>query len=83
MDHTVFSLNISRYGIGSAIMFGVSPQFIGLWFVWRTASMFLPDWMYQWGDDKLYSLYQRLVLFCFETWTGVEVRNKYSLAFLT
>lgn len=54
-------------------MFGVSPEFFGMWLVWRGMSLVIPNWMYQWGDDKLYSLYQRLVLFFFETCTRVEV----------
>ncbi|KAK3878907.1 hypothetical protein Pcinc_016451 [Petrolisthes cinctipes] len=63
-----------RYVFGSVMMIGVSPQYFGLWIVWRTLSlMVLPDWMYQWGDDKLYSMYQRLVLFFFETCARVEV----------
>lgn len=56
------------------MMFGVTPQYLAMWLLWRGASIAMPDWLYQWGDDKLYSLYQRLVLFFFETCTGVEVR---------
>ncbi|KAK7082972.1 hypothetical protein SK128_001968 [Halocaridina rubra] len=62
-----------RYVLGSAIMFGTSPEYFGLWLVWRGISLVLPNWLYQWGDDKLYSLYQRLVLFFFETCTRIEV----------
>ncbi|MCL4132900.1 UNVERIFIED_CONTAM: hypothetical protein GTU68_048043 [Idotea baltica] len=67
------SLGKLRFALGSVIMFGVAPEYFALWAVWRGASIFMPGWVYQWGDDKLYSLYQRLVLFFFETCTQVEV----------
>ncbi|KAB7495736.1 1-acyl-sn-glycerol-3-phosphate acyltransferase epsilon [Armadillidium nasatum] len=62
-----------RYAFGSVFMFGMAPEYFALWAVWRGVSLFMPSWVYQWGDDKLYSLYQRLVLFFFETCTRVEV----------
>ncbi|XP_045133553.1 1-acyl-sn-glycerol-3-phosphate acyltransferase epsilon-like isoform X2 [Portunus trituberculatus] len=62
-----------RYALGSVMMVGVAPEYLGVWLVWRGMSLALPPWVYQWGDDKLYSLYQRLVLFFFETCTRVEV----------
>lgn len=62
-----------RYAIGSVMMVGVAPEYLGVWLVWRGVSLALPPWVYQWGDDKLYSLYQRLVLFFFEACTRVEV----------
>ncbi|ROT66163.1 hypothetical protein C7M84_015834 [Penaeus vannamei] len=55
------------------MMIGVAPEYLAIWLVWRGASLVLPSWIYQWGDDKLYSLYQRLVLFFFETCTNLEV----------
>ncbi|XP_069979198.1 1-acyl-sn-glycerol-3-phosphate acyltransferase epsilon isoform X5 [Penaeus vannamei] len=63
----------ARYAFGSAMMIGVAPEYLAIWLVWRGASLVLPSWIYQWGDDKLYSLYQRLVLFFFETCTNLEV----------
>ncbi|CAL4118161.1 unnamed protein product, partial [Meganyctiphanes norvegica] len=66
-------VGFSRYVVGSAFMIGVAPEYLGVWLIWRGASIALPGWMYQWGDDKLYSLYQRLILFFFETCTRVEV----------
>ncbi|XP_037776423.1 1-acyl-sn-glycerol-3-phosphate acyltransferase epsilon-like isoform X3 [Penaeus monodon] len=62
-----------RYVFGSVIMIGVAPEYLAIWLVWRGASLVFPSWIYQWGDDKLYSLYQRLVLFFFETCTNLEV----------
>ncbi|XP_050731314.1 1-acyl-sn-glycerol-3-phosphate acyltransferase epsilon-like isoform X2 [Eriocheir sinensis] len=62
-----------RYALGSVMMIGVAPEYLGVWLMWRGMSLALPPWVYQWGDDKLYSLYQRLVLFFFETCTRVEV----------
>lgn len=64
---------LSRYVFGSVIMIGVAPEYLAIWLVWRGASLVFPSWIYQWGDDKLYSLYQRLVLFFFETCTNLEV----------
>ncbi|XP_066950351.1 1-acyl-sn-glycerol-3-phosphate acyltransferase epsilon-like isoform X2 [Macrobrachium rosenbergii] len=71
--HVDLFLKSVRYALGSVIMFGMAPEYFGLWLVWRGVSMMLPGWMFQWGDDKLYSLYQRLVLFFFETCTRLEV----------
>ncbi|XP_069979196.1 1-acyl-sn-glycerol-3-phosphate acyltransferase epsilon isoform X1 [Penaeus vannamei] len=64
---------VVKYAFGSAMMIGVAPEYLAIWLVWRGASLVLPSWIYQWGDDKLYSLYQRLVLFFFETCTNLEV----------
>ena len=36
-------------------------------------SALLPRRFYTYGDDRLYSLYQRLILCCFNTYTGVDV----------
>ncbi|XP_064101870.1 LOW QUALITY PROTEIN: 1-acyl-sn-glycerol-3-phosphate acyltransferase epsilon-like [Macrobrachium nipponense] len=71
--HVDLFLKSVRYALGSVIMFGMAPEYFGLWLVWRGVSLMLPGWMFQWGDDKLYSLYQRLVLFFFETCTRLEV----------
>lgn len=71
----------NRYALGSVMMVGVAPEYLGVWLVWRGMSLALPPWVYQWGDDKLYSLYQRLVLFFFETCTRVEVGNRFLLSF--
>ncbi|XP_045605577.1 1-acyl-sn-glycerol-3-phosphate acyltransferase epsilon isoform X1 [Procambarus clarkii] len=62
-----------RYALGSVMMIGVAPEYLGVWLAWRGITLVLPGWVYQWGDDKLYSLYQRLVLFFFETCTRTEV----------
>ncbi|XP_069947471.1 1-acyl-sn-glycerol-3-phosphate acyltransferase epsilon isoform X4 [Cherax quadricarinatus] len=61
------------YALGSVMMIGVAPEYLGVWLAWRGITLVLPNWVYQWGDDKLYSLYQRLVLFFFETCTRTEV----------
>ncbi|XP_076067635.1 1-acyl-sn-glycerol-3-phosphate acyltransferase epsilon-like isoform X2 [Oratosquilla oratoria] len=66
-------LEFIRYAFGSVFLLGVSPEYLAIWLGWRGMSLFLPSWMYQWGDDKLYSLYQRLVVFFFEHCTGLEV----------
>ncbi|XP_042214628.1 1-acyl-sn-glycerol-3-phosphate acyltransferase epsilon-like isoform X3 [Homarus americanus] len=65
--------NYIMYALGSVMMIGAAPEYLGVWLMWRGATLVLPNWVYQWGDDKLYSLYQRLVLFFFETCTRTQV----------
>ena len=38
-------------------------------------SALLPRRFYTYGDDRLYSLYQRLILYFFNTYTAVDVRH--------
>ncbi|KAF2365380.1 Acyltransferase C-terminal domain [Trinorchestia longiramus] len=72
-DHGMNFSGLIRYGFGCAMLLGITPQYLAVWLVWRGITLPLPAWVYQWGDDHMYSLYQRLVLFFFETCTGVEV----------
>ena len=62
-----------RWVIPAAIMLGSSPTYITIWSGWRMLSSLLPQRFYIYGDDRLYSLYQRLILYFFHTYTTTEV----------
>ena len=68
-----------RWAVPATIMLGSSPTFITIWSGWRMLSSILPRRFYIYGDDKLYSLYQRLILYFFHTYTTTEVSNRYPL----
>lgn len=55
------------------IMLSMAPQTLILWIGWRVVSFLMPLWLYQHGEDAIYGLYQRMVLFFFEHVAGVEV----------
>lgn len=48
------------------------PYFIGT-ISWHAISTILPRKWFRYVDDKMYSVYQRLVLFVFENVSGVDV----------
>lgn len=54
-------------------MFGTAPSFFVLWGSWRFLSIFLSARWYQLGDDVLYSLYQKLLLFFYEHVARIEI----------
>ena len=62
-----------RYAVSTAIMTASAPHYFLLWSGWRGISLVLPNWIYQAGDDFLYSLYQRMVVFYFEHCTRLKV----------
>jgi hypothetical protein len=62
-----------RYVFAVVVITGSAPNYFLLWFLWRGISLFLPQWKYQDGDDFLYSMYQRMVIFFFEHCTGQKV----------
>ena len=45
------------------VLAGVAPNYFLLWALWRIVSSFMSQSTYQDGDDFLYSMYQRMVLF--------------------
>lgn len=63
-----------KWIVPGSILLGSAPNFFFLWLTWRAITLMLPRKVYVAGDDFLYSLYQRLVLYFFEHGTGVEVR---------
>ncbi|XP_012861376.2 1-acyl-sn-glycerol-3-phosphate acyltransferase epsilon [Echinops telfairi] len=69
MLHT-FSL---RFVLPGAMLLGTAPTYILAWGAWRLLSCFLPTRFYHAVDDRIYSIYQNMVLFFFENYTGVQI----------
>lgn len=60
----------------AAVLLGTAPTYVLAWGAWRLLSAFLPSRFYQAVDDRLYCIYQSMVLFFFENYTGVQVRPR-------
>lgn len=54
---------------------GGSCSFLNLWTAIRALTWPLPEWVYFRLEEMLYSNYQAMVGFWYETWSGVEVRS--------
>jgi len=67
--------------VSVALLLGTSPLFLALWIVLRLTTVGFHRTVYEAGDDFLYSLYQKLVVFFLETCTGVEVIIKSTYQF--
>lgn len=55
-----------RWMVPAGAILGSAPAFYTIWGTWRVASLVLPSRVYEKGDEFLYSLYQKLILFFFE-----------------
>lgn len=73
MLSVLYSLHSLRFLVPEAIMLGVAPHYLAMWTSWRIASCLLPRRAYERGDEILYDMYQSLICFFFETYTGAEV----------
>ncbi|XP_066552683.1 1-acyl-sn-glycerol-3-phosphate acyltransferase epsilon [Amia ocellicauda] len=62
-----------RYWFPATVMLGTAPAYLLTWSFWRLLSAVLPTRLYHGIDDRIYSIYQSMVLFFFENYTGVEV----------
>ncbi|TMS04222.1 1-acyl-sn-glycerol-3-phosphate acyltransferase epsilon [Larimichthys crocea] len=62
-----------RYWFPATIMLGTAPAYLLSWGAWRLLSSVLPARVYHKLDDRLYCIYQSMVLFFFENYTGVEI----------
>lgn len=62
-----------RYWLPATFMLGTAPAYLLSWGAWRFLSTVLPANLYHKLDDRLYCIYQSMVLFFFENYTGVEV----------
>ncbi|XP_069829541.1 1-acyl-sn-glycerol-3-phosphate acyltransferase epsilon isoform X1 [Dendropsophus ebraccatus] len=62
-----------RYMLPAAVMLGTAPTYLLAWGCWRALSALLPERLYRRGDDRLYTVYQSMVLFFFQQYTGVQV----------
>ena len=69
----LYHLQALKWILPAVFMLGSAPTYLLIWCGWRTFTVILPTNVYIKGDDFLYSLYQKLVLFFFENYTGVEV----------
>ncbi|XP_059857426.1 1-acyl-sn-glycerol-3-phosphate acyltransferase epsilon isoform X4 [Lagenorhynchus albirostris] len=73
----------------AAVLLGTAPTYVLAWGAWRLLSAFLPSRFYQAVDDRLYCIYQSMVLFFFENCTGVQIllygdlpKNKENIIYL-
>ncbi|XP_023378828.1 1-acyl-sn-glycerol-3-phosphate acyltransferase epsilon [Pteropus vampyrus] len=78
-----------RCVLPAAVLLGTAPTYVLVWGAWRLLSAFLPARFYQAVDDRLYCIYQNMVLFFFENYTGVQVllygdlpKNKENIIYL-
>lgn len=62
-----------RYWFPATVMLGTAPAYLLSWGAWRLLSTVLPARLYHRIDDQVYSIYQSMVLFFFENYTGVEI----------
>lgn len=60
-------------------MMGTAPAYVLSWSAWRLLSAILPGRPFHVMDDLFYAVYQSMVLFFFENYTGVEVSMTGSL----
>ncbi|XP_065537588.1 1-acyl-sn-glycerol-3-phosphate acyltransferase epsilon isoform X2 [Lathamus discolor] len=79
-----------RYVLPAAVMMGTAPTYVLAWGAWRLLSTVLPARFYREVDDRLYTIYQSMVLFFFENYTGVQViiygdlpKNKENVIYLS
>ncbi|GAB1611054.1 1-acyl-sn-glycerol-3-phosphate acyltransferase epsilon-like [Argonauta hians] len=73
MLSVVINLHQFRWIVPGFVIVGSAPCYMAVWGAWRALSAALPHRIYQIGDDKLWSVYQRLVLFFFETYSGTQL----------
>lgn len=62
-----------RYWLPAVVMLGTAPAYLLSWSIWRLLATVLPTRLYHTVDDRAYSLYQSMILFFFENYTGVEI----------
>lgn len=78
-----------RYLLPGVVLLGTAPTYVLAWGVLRLLSACLPARFYQRMDDRLYCVYQSMVLFFFENYTGVQIllygdlpKNKENIIYL-
>ncbi|XP_068137458.1 1-acyl-sn-glycerol-3-phosphate acyltransferase epsilon isoform X2 [Hyperolius riggenbachi] len=62
-----------RYMLPAALMLGSAPTYLLAWGCWRAMSTVFPERLYRKVDDRLYVIYQSMVLFFFQHYTGVQI----------
>lgn len=68
-----YHLQSMKWIVPAGFMLGTAPSYYALWGSWRILSSVLPARVFEAGDEFLYSLYQKLILFFFENCSGTEV----------
>ncbi|XP_013370068.1 PREDICTED: 1-acyl-sn-glycerol-3-phosphate acyltransferase epsilon [Chinchilla lanigera] len=78
-----------RYLLPGVVLLGSAPTYVLLWGAWRLLSALLPARLYQRVDDRLYCVYQSMVVFFFEHYTGAQIllygdlpKNKENIIYL-
>lgn len=78
-----------RYLLPSVALLGSAPTYVLLWGAWRLLSALLPARLYQRVDDHIYCVYQSMVIFFFEQYTGAQIliygdlpKNKENIIYL-
>uniref|UniRef100_A0A7M4ETP8 1-acylglycerol-3-phosphate O-acyltransferase 5 n=1 Tax=Crocodylus porosus TaxID=8502 RepID=A0A7M4ETP8_CROPO len=79
-----------RYALPAAVMLGAAPTYVLAWGAWRLLSALLPARLYRELDDRFYTIYQSMVLFFFEHYSGVQViiygdlpKNKENMVYIS
>ncbi|XP_055272310.1 1-acyl-sn-glycerol-3-phosphate acyltransferase epsilon isoform X2 [Moschus berezovskii] len=85
----VLHMRSVRCVLPAAVLLGAAPTYVLAWGAWRLLSALLPSRFYQAVDDRLYCVYQSMVLFFFENYTGVQIllygdlpKNKENIIYL-
>lgn len=85
----VLHMHSVRCVLPAAVLLGTAPTYVLVWGAWRLLSALLPSRFYQAVDDRLYCVYQSMVLFFFENYTGVQIllygdlpKNKENIIYL-
>ncbi|XP_028402502.1 1-acyl-sn-glycerol-3-phosphate acyltransferase epsilon-like [Dendronephthya gigantea] len=74
MLNTILQQAVSyRSTVPILLTVSVAPQYLFAWSIWRSLSSLLPRKVYEYIDDKLYDIYQTLVVFFFENYAGTEL----------
>ena len=55
------------------VTLSVAPHYLFTWSLWRALSSILPRKVYEYVDDKMYDMYQTVVVFFFENYAGTEL----------
>ncbi|GAB5570108.1 lysocardiolipin acyltransferase 1 [Prionailurus iriomotensis] len=72
-----------RCVLPAAVLLGTAPTYVLAWGAWRLLSAFLPSHFYQAVDDRLYCVYQSMVLFFFENYTGVQDTESLQVVYIS
>lgn len=68
-----YYLRSARWMVPAGFMLGTAPTYYSVWGAWRILTSVLPTRVFEAGDEFLYGLYQRLILFFFENCSGAEI----------